>query len=37
MIDDAFLDSANSYARDRLSDKRYAHTLRVADTAEHLA
>jgi predicted HD superfamily hydrolase involved in NAD metabolism len=37
MIDDALLDSADGYARDRLSDKRYAHTLRVADTAEHLA
>jgi predicted HD superfamily hydrolase involved in NAD metabolism len=37
VIDDALLDAARSYARDRLSDKRYAHTLRVADTAERLA
>jgi predicted HD superfamily hydrolase involved in NAD metabolism len=37
MIDDALLDNAESYARERLSDKRYAHTLRVAETAEHLA
>jgi predicted HD superfamily hydrolase involved in NAD metabolism len=36
MIDDSLLD-ARSYARERLSDKRYAHTLRVAETAEHLA
>lgn len=37
MIDDALLDDAESYARGRLSDKRYAHTLRVAETAERLA
>ena len=37
MIDDALLEDAESYARERLSDKRYAHTLRVAETAEHLA
>ncbi len=37
MIDDALLDAAESYARERLSDKRYAHTLRVAETTEHLA
>ncbi len=37
MIDDAILEDAESYARERLSDKRYAHTLRVAETAEHLA
>jgi predicted HD superfamily hydrolase involved in NAD metabolism len=37
MIDDALLDDAESYARKRLSDKRYAHTMRVAETAEHLA
>ena len=37
MIDDAILDAAQSYARDRLSDKRYAHALRVADSAERLA
>ena len=37
MIDDASLNTAEGYARTRLSEKRYAHTLRVADTAEHLA
>ncbi|MCA1717973.1 MAG: bis(5'-nucleosyl)-tetraphosphatase (symmetrical) YqeK [Actinobacteria bacterium] len=37
MIDDALLDDAESYARERLSDKRYAHTLRVAEAAERLA
>ena len=37
MIDDAILEDAVSYARGRLSDKRYAHTLRVAETAERLA
>jgi len=37
MIDDAVLEDAESYARGRLSDKRYAHTLRVAETAERLA
>jgi predicted HD superfamily hydrolase involved in NAD metabolism len=37
VTDDALLDAARSYARDRLSDKRYAHTLRVADAAERLA
>ncbi len=37
MIDDALLKDAESYARERLSDKRYAHTLRVAETAERLA
>ncbi len=37
MTDDAFLNTVQSYARDRLSEKRYAHTLRVADTAERLA
>jgi predicted HD superfamily hydrolase involved in NAD metabolism len=37
VTDDALLDAARSYARARLSDKRYAHTLRVADTAERLA
>jgi predicted HD superfamily hydrolase involved in NAD metabolism len=35
--DDALLIAARSYARERLSDKRYAHTLRVAETAERLA
>jgi predicted HD superfamily hydrolase involved in NAD metabolism len=37
MSDDALLKDAQSYARERLSDKRYAHTLRVAETAERLA
>ena len=37
MIDDALLETARSYARKRLSDKRYTHTLRVAETAERLA
>jgi predicted HD superfamily hydrolase involved in NAD metabolism len=37
MIDDAFLKAAEGYARERLSNKRYAHTLRVAETAERLA
>jgi predicted HD superfamily hydrolase involved in NAD metabolism len=37
VIDDALLEDAESYARERLSDKRYAHTLRVAETAERLA
>ncbi len=37
MIDDALLEAAKNYARERLSDKRYAHTLRVAETAERLA
>jgi predicted HD superfamily hydrolase involved in NAD metabolism len=37
MIYDALLDDAESYARRRLSDKRYDHTMRVADTAERLA
>ena len=37
MIDDALLRDAERYARERLSDKRYEHTLRVAETAEHLA
>jgi predicted HD superfamily hydrolase involved in NAD metabolism len=37
MIDDALLEAAEGYARTRLSDKRYAHTLRVADTAQCLA
>lgn len=31
------LDAADSFARSRVSEKRYAHTLRVADTAEKLA
>jgi predicted HD superfamily hydrolase involved in NAD metabolism len=32
-----FLERAASFARSRLSERRYEHTLRVADTAEHLA
>ncbi len=34
---DTSLKTAEAFARDRLSDKRYAHTLRVADAAERLA
>jgi predicted HD superfamily hydrolase involved in NAD metabolism len=34
---DAILETADAFARDRLSDKRYAHTLRVADAAGRLA
>jgi predicted HD superfamily hydrolase involved in NAD metabolism len=37
MTDDALLDAAKGYARRRLSEGRYAHVLRVADTAECLA
>jgi len=37
MIDDALLEAADDYARERLSDKRYAHTMRVAETIERLA
>jgi len=37
MIDDDLLEDAENYARKRLSDKRHAHTLRVAETAERLA
>jgi predicted HD superfamily hydrolase involved in NAD metabolism len=37
MSDDLLLKSAERYARERLSDKRYDHTLRVADAAENLA
>jgi predicted HD superfamily hydrolase involved in NAD metabolism len=37
MIDDALLEAAKNYVRERLSAKRYAHTLRVADTVERLA
>src|SRR3712207_9154653 len=35
--DDALLEAADALARSRLSEKRYGHTLRVAETAEHLA
>jgi predicted HD superfamily hydrolase involved in NAD metabolism len=37
MIDDALLEAAEGYAREHLSNKRYVHTLRVAETAERLA
>lgn len=37
MTYDSLLDSAKAYARERLSDKRREHTLRVAETAERLA
>ena len=37
MADYALLADAEVYARERLSEGRYAHTLRVADTAERLA
>ncbi len=34
---DTLLQAADALARERLSDKRYSHTVRVADTAERLA
>ena len=34
---DTLLEAADEFARSRLSEKRYGHTLRVADTAEALA
>ncbi len=37
MTYDALIRDAENYARERLSDKRYAHTLRVAETTERLA
>jgi predicted HD superfamily hydrolase involved in NAD metabolism len=37
MKSDAQLETADAFARERLSEKRYGHTLRVADTAESLA
>ncbi len=37
MMDDSLLATAENYAREHLSGKRHAHTLRVADTAERLA
>lgn len=37
MMEDSLLTAAENYAREHLSSKRYAHTLRVADTAERLA
>ena len=33
----ALLQAADAFARARLSDKRFGHTVRVADTAESLA
>jgi predicted HD superfamily hydrolase involved in NAD metabolism len=37
MTNDALLDAAKGYARGRLSEGRYAHTLRVANTVKRLA
>ena len=37
MDDRTLLETADTFARERLSEKRYGHTLRVADTAESLA
>lgn len=37
MIENSLLKAAERYARERLSDKRHNHTLRVAEAAEHLA
>src|SRR5829696_10016150 len=34
---DALLESADAFARESLSENRYGHTVRVADTAESLA
>ncbi len=34
---DALLEAADALVRKRLSDNRYSHTVRVADTAERLA
>jgi predicted HD superfamily hydrolase involved in NAD metabolism len=34
---DTLLQAADAFARERLSDKRYSHTVRVADTAKRLA
>ena len=34
---DSLLDAVNSFVRNRISEKRYAHTRRVADTAGKLA
>ncbi|CAN5709901.1 bis(5'-nucleosyl)-tetraphosphatase (symmetrical) YqeK [soil metagenome] len=34
---DDLVESADAFSRKRLSEKRYAHTIRVADTAEYLA
>lgn len=37
MNDDHLLETATGYARERLSDKRFDHTIRVAETAQRLA
>ncbi len=37
MKSDTLLEAADEFARTRLSEKRYGHTSRVADTAERLA
>ena len=37
MDNNRLLEAATHYARESLSDKRYSHTLRVAETAERLA
>ena len=37
MEDRTLLETADAFARERLSEKRYGHTLRVAVTAESLA
>lgn len=37
MTDEPTIETAERYARERLSDKRLGHTLRVAETAEILA
>jgi predicted HD superfamily hydrolase involved in NAD metabolism len=34
---DALMEAADAFARERLSEKRYGHTVRVADTVEDLA
>ena len=36
-MNDDLLKTAERYARERLSDKRFDHTIRVAETAERLA
>lgn len=37
MAQNGLLERTDAFARERISEKRYEHTLRVADTAEHLA
>jgi predicted HD superfamily hydrolase involved in NAD metabolism len=34
---DALMEAADAFARERLSEKRFGHTVRVADTVEDLA